>query len=216
MVPVSTRAGEPGRASDPNRRDTVETTDPPSASRWNMLWAMWPATSRGISAYPKRAKLRHTPSLPPVAVSREARASSPTGAVTATGIANYAVIFTVAIPVADRIQPNTSFHPESMVTFWIRTMPMIAIARADSSSFGLRMNHSSLVGLRTVSVIASFGQVLTQLAHSVQLALESNCRGKENIGQPGEVAVPLKHAALDVQVAQISGSARNATIPVRA
>src|SRR5450759_5255538 len=177
MVPVSTRAGEPGRASDPNRRDTVETTEQPSASRWNMLWAMWPATSRGISAYPKRAKLRHTPSRPPVAVSREARASSPTGAVTATGI---------------------------------------AIARADSSSFGLRMNHSSLVGLRTVSVIASFGQALTQLAHSVQLALESNCRGKENIGQPGEVAVPLKHAALDVQVAQTSGSARNATIPVRA
>ena len=78
-----------------------------------------------------------------------------------------------------------------MVTFWIRTMPMIAIARNDSSTFGLRRNHSSLVGWRRVSVIASFGQDLMQLAHRLQLALESIVRGKENSGQPATLSVPL-------------------------
>src|ERR1019366_317920 len=34
-----------------------------------------------------------------------------------------------------------------MVTFWMTTMPLIAIARNDSSILGLRRNHSSLVGV---------------------------------------------------------------------
>ncbi|GEM_PF-5644892 len=84
---------------------------------------------------------------------------------------------------------------------------MIAIARNDSSIFGLRRNHSSLVGMRTVSVIASLGQALTQFPHRLQFALSSMVRGKENSGHPATWSVPLKHAARAVQVAQTSGFA---------
>src|ERR1035437_4041731 len=102
-----------------------------------------------------------------------------------------------------------------MVTFWMMTMPMIAIARNDSSIFGLRRNHSSWVGLRTVMVIASLGQALMQLPHRLQFALESMVRGKENSGHAATVSVPLYQAAFEVHVAQTSWSARSASIPVR-
>ena len=77
------------------------------------------------------------------------------------------------------------------------------------------MNHSSLVGGRTVIEIAPFGQVLTQLAHSVQLVLSSIVRGNSNMGQPATMSVPLKQAAREAQVAQTSVFARSCTIPVR-
>ena len=78
------------------------------------------------------------------------------------------------------------------------------------------MNQSSWVGFRSVRVIASFGQFLMQFAHKLQFAFESMVRGKEKSGQPATFSVPLKQAARDLQVAQISVSARSATIPVLA
>jgi hypothetical protein len=77
---------------------------------------------------------------------------------------------------------------------------MIAIAKNDSSIFGLRINQSSFVGGRSVKVIASFGQFLMQLAHKVQLALDSIVRGNENKGQAGALSVPLKQAAFEEHV----------------
>src|SRR5665811_1632564 len=120
------------------------------------------------------------------------------------------------MPVARLTQASISSHTVNMVTFWMMTMPMIAIARNDSSIFGLRRNHSSLVGLRTVKVIASLGQDLTQFAHRLQFALSSIVRAKVNSGHGATVSVPLKQAAFAVHVAQTSGLARSATIPVRA
>ena len=95
------------------------------------------------------------------------------------------------MPVSRSIHARTSVQASSIVRFWIRTMPMIAIARKDSSTFGARRNHSSRVGLRTVTVIASFGQDLMQLAHRLQCAEESMVRGKLNNGQAATVSVPL-------------------------
>ena len=80
------------------------------------------------------------------------------------------------------------------------TIPIIAIAKNDSSIFGVLINHSSFVGGRNVSVIASFGQFLMQLAHSVQFAFESIVRGNIKSGQAGALSVPLKQAALAEQV----------------
>jgi len=68
---------------------------------------------------------------------------------------------------------------------------MIAMARNDSSTFGLSRNHSSLIGLRVVIWMASLGQALMQFEHRLQLAAESMVLGKLNIGQPACVAVPL-------------------------
>src|SRR5512142_890145 len=99
--------------------------------------------------------------------------------------------------------------------FWMKTMPMIAAARNETSSRGLRMNHSSLLGGRTVRVIAPLGQFLMQFAHRLQFAFESIVRGNSNSGQPGAVSVPLKQAARAVQVLQMSWLARRASIPVR-
>ena len=93
---------------------------------------------------------------------------------------------------------------------------MIAIAKNDSSTFGLRINQSSFVGFRTVSVIASFGQFFMQFAHRTQFEFESIVLGKVNRGQAGAFSVPLKHAAFDEHVSQISVFARKAIIPVRA
>src|ERR1035437_7512317 len=98
----------------------------------------------------------------------------------------------------------------------MRTMPMIAMARNDSSIFGVRMNHSSLEGLRRRTWMASFGHDLMQLAQRLQLALESMVRGNENRGQPGTVSVPLKQAARLLHVAQTLESARSSTMPARA
>jgi hypothetical protein len=95
------------------------------------------------------------------------------------------------MPVVALIQSSTSVQIDSMVRFWIRTMPMMAIARNDSSIFGLSRNHSSLSGLRVRTAMASFGQALMQLAHRLQFALVSMVRGKLKSGQPGWVAVPL-------------------------
>src|SRR4029079_16547121 len=136
---------------------------------------------------------------------------------TDTPTANTAVKMTalLVMPVSRVTQVVTSVHSVSMVTFWIRTMPMIAIARNDSSTLGLRRNHSSLVGCRTVKVIASLGQDLTQLPHRLQFALSSIVRGKVNSGHPSTLSVPLKQAALPVQVAQTSGLARRVSMPVR-
>ena len=75
--------------------------------------------------------------------------------------------------------------------FWTNTMPMITTAKKASSSLGLRMNHSSLVGGRTVSVIESQGQFLIQLAHRLQRAFDSIVRGNSNIGQGGALSEPL-------------------------
>ena len=61
---------------------------------------------------------------------------------------------------------------------------MIAMARNDSSTLGLRTNHSSLVGLRSRTWMASFGQDLMQLAHRLQLRWSPIVRGKVNSGQP--------------------------------
>src|SRR5512134_3604084 len=109
------------------------------------------------------------------------------------------------------MEPQTS----SMVTFWTKTMPMMTAERKASSSLGLRMNHNSLVGLRTVSWIESFGQFLIQAAQITQLALEVIVFGNSNKGQPGAFSVPLKQEA-DVHFAQISGVPRKASMPVRA
>ena len=68
---------------------------------------------------------------------------------------------------------------------------MIAMARKDSSTFGLLRNHSSLNGLRVLTWMASLGHALMQLAHRLQLALESMVRGKVNSGQPATFSVPL-------------------------
>src|SRR5659263_569716 len=103
------------------------------------------------------------------------------------------------MPVARLTQASTSVHTPSMVTFWMMTMPMIAIARNDSSILGVRRNHSSWVGLRTVRVIASLGQDLMQFAHRLQLALESMVRGKENSGHAATVSLPSSKAAFAVQ-----------------
>src|SRR5450432_4410776 len=112
------------------------------------------------------------------------------------------------MPVADLTAASASVQIGSMVMFWMMTMPMIAIARNDSSILGLRRNHSSLVGRRTVKVIASLGQDLMQLAHRLQFALSAMVRGKDDSGQGATASVPLKQAALAVQVAQTSGLAR--------
>src|SRR5829696_825109 len=96
-----------------------------------------------------------------------------------------------------------------MVMFCTNTIPMMTAARNASSNLGLRMNHNSLVGFRQLSVMAPFGQVLTQAAHRVQRALVSIVRGNSNIGHPGPFSLPLKHAAFDLQVAQISVLARS-------
>ena len=93
---------------------------------------------------------------------------------------------------------------------------MMAIAKKDSSILGFRMNQSSFVGGRSVKVIASFGQFLMQLAHKVQFAFESIVRGNINSGQAGALSVPLKQAAFEAHVWQISVFARSAIIPVRA
>jgi hypothetical protein len=93
---------------------------------------------------------------------------------------------------------------------------MITTARKASSSRGLRMNHSSLVGGRTVRVIEPFGQVLMHEAHRLQFVLLSIVRGNSNSGQPGPFSFPLKHAARLLHVAQTSGVARRVIMPVRA
>src|SRR5262245_30742020 len=100
----------------------------------------------------------------------------------------------------------------SMVTFWTNTMPMITTARKASSSRGLRMNHGSLVGGRTVRLIEPFGQVLTHEAHRLQFALLSIRRGNSNNGQPGPLLFPLKQAARLLHVAHTSGVARSASM----
>src|SRR6185503_20969574 len=97
----------------------------------------------------------------------------------------------LVMPVSRVTQVVTSVHSVSMVTFWIRTMPMIAIARNDSSTLGLPRNHSSLVGLRTVKVIASLGQALMQFPHRLQFALSFIVRAKVNSGQGPAASVPL-------------------------
>src|SRR5687767_1443604 len=99
-----------------------------------------------------------------------------------------------------------------MVTFWTKTMPMMTAARKAASTFGLRTNHSSFVGGRTVNWMEPFGQFLMQSAHSTQLALVLMVLGNSNIGQPGARSVPLKHEA-EVHVAQISGVPRSESIP---
>ena len=73
----------------------------------------------------------------------------------------------------------------------MRTIPMMAAARNDASSRGVRGCHSSELGGRSCSWIASFGQLFTQLAQRLQSALSSMVRGNTNIGQAGVVAVPL-------------------------
>src|SRR5688572_14531204 len=103
-----------------------------------------------------------------------------------------------------------------MVKFCTNTMPMITAARKASSNLGLRMNHSSLVGLRQLSVIAPLGHVFTQAAQSVQRALVSIVRGNSNIGQPGPFSLPLKQAAFALQVAQISVFALSCSMPALA
>src|SRR5688572_21698119 len=102
-----------------------------------------------------------------------------------------------------------------MVTFCTKTMPMITAERKASSSFGLRMSHSSFVGGRRVSWMESFGQFLIQAAQITQLAFEVIVLGNSNKGQPGAFSVPLKQEAV-VQVLQISGVPRKASMPVRA
>src|SRR5687767_2953630 len=109
------------------------------------------------------------------------------------------------------MEPQTS----SMVTFCTKTIPMMTAERKASSIFGLRINHNSLVGFRTVNWIESFGQFLMQAAQITQFALEVMVLGNSNNGQPGAFSVPLKQEA-DVHFAQISGVPRNASIPVRA
>ena len=70
-------------------------------------------------------------------------------------------------------------------------MPMMTAERKASSILGLRMNHNSFVGGRTVSWIESFGQFLMQSAQITQLALEVMVLGNSNNGQPGAFSVPL-------------------------
>jgi hypothetical protein len=60
-----------------------------------------------------------------------------------------------------------------------------------SSIFGLRMNHNSFVGGRTVSWIEAFGQFLMQSAQITQFALDVMFLGNSNNGQPGAFSVPL-------------------------
>src|SRR5512134_811643 len=109
------------------------------------------------------------------------------------------------------MEPQTS----SMVTFWTKTMPMMTADKKASSILGLRMNHNSLVGFRTVSWIESLGQFLIQAAQITQLALDVIVLGNSNRGQPGALSVPLKQEAA-VHLAQISGVPRRASMPVRA
>ena len=68
---------------------------------------------------------------------------------------------------------------------------MIAAARNDSSNLGLRMNHSSDVGLRNRSSIAPSEQFLMQLPHRLQFAVDSMVLGKLNRGHPATRSVPL-------------------------
>src|ERR1035437_6037698 len=76
----------------PNSAPTVEMTEPPSASRWNMLCARCAATSRGIRAYPNLAKFLKVFSRFPAEAILAARVSRATGMDTPT--ANTAVKMT--------------------------------------------------------------------------------------------------------------------------
>ena len=78
----------------------------------------------------------------------------------------------------------TGSQKDSIVTFCTSTIPTMTAARNDSSKRGRDMNQSSLVGVRAMSRIESFGQSLMQLAHRLQFALLIMVRGNSNTGQP--------------------------------
>jgi len=51
------------------------------------------------------------------------------------------------------------------------TIPMITMARKDSSSLGFLINHNAFVGILVETVIESLGQFFTQLPHKLQFTL---------------------------------------------
>src|SRR3990172_10641297 len=59
-------------------------------------------------------------------------------------------------------------HTSSIITVWLTTIPISAVARKESSNLGFLMNQSSLVGGRGVIFMASCGQFLIQFEQKLQ------------------------------------------------